>query len=101
MNEIKNKKQTMKDEGLYTYKKWRDLINSNNMYTMQYYFYSLQAVTHGFTFGVFYLTMFMQPSYLISFVGALYTSAMLYNNLSEQHFRARTINKVYLVMQSD
>lgn len=91
----------MKDEGLYTYRKWREFINSNNIYTMQYNFNSLQVLTNGFAFGVFYLTMFMQSSYLISAAGALYTSVMLYNNISERHFRARTINKVYLVMQSD
>ena len=101
MSDIKVKKQTMKDEGLYSYRKWRKFLTSQNIYTMQYHFNSLQVFSNGIAFGVLYLTMFMQSSYLISAVGAFYTGAMLLNNFSERHFRARAINKVYLVMQAE
>jgi hypothetical protein len=91
----------MEAEGKFQFWSWRKFLTSNNLYTMQYRFDSMQLYSTGIAAGLLYLAFFWQPYAIFKGMTFTYAAANGLNNFAERHFRNRIIEKIYLTMPSD
>ena len=56
--DLATKKRIMEAEGKFKFWSWRKFLTSNNLYTMQYRFDSMQLYSTGIAAGLLYLAFF-------------------------------------------
>lgn len=99
--DLATKKRIMEAERKFKFWSWRKFLTSNNLYTMQYRFDSMQLYSTGIAAGLLYLAFFWQPYTIIKSMTFIYAAANGLNNFAERHFRTRLIEKIYLTLPSE